>query len=376
MLGFSIEISAPSWASSRPVPVGAVKNVSERLTSLTLEQSANGGFSSANITLALTQQELNSWKTSIGLWIEIYDFFQELVWEGIINEVNIPFGRVETIIGPYLDIENRTQMSYQTKRWDVVPPIGGKEATTSVLNNTDSQALYGILEANRSIGESDATLAGQANQIALDEKSNPEITRGFSFSSNNVGVVTLRCVGLFAVTEKYYYTNSNTTKHTTSTRVEDIISSDPSSRFSTNYNSIETNGLLIDQYSDKTSTAGKDLEDVVKVGDSSNNPWYVGAFKNKEVYYNAVPTTVLYEVSFRSSRPKIYYFNTKHEVLPWRVRAGQWLAFSDDDPMFIRSDAPVKEDVFIESVSFTLPFDFNVNDVTISKLGQLLGKEI
>lgn len=163
--------------------------------------SALGGFDTASCELALTfsQMEvaLEQW---IGNRVAFYaDSPLEPIWEGLISRITVPAGIVQNTIS-LDDLANRIRVNYVSRG------VGFQTQITTAVNDTASQALYGIKEDTLD-GGSTANTAGAAGfytdlgnaQLAL--RAYPRVSTSIRTSGAKTGLVQIECIGFFHTLE-------------------------------------------------------------------------------------------------------------------------------------------------------------------------------
>lgn len=142
-LGLSVIVSDPLWFSTR--------TFSDRLTNqinqLGFEKRSIGGYYSANMTINDNQENISKWiEGGLGRDIELFNPYLETIWNGFANRITAVLGGMQFTIGPWLDIGNQIFVAYSTIDSSTSPPTLGIRDITTVADNTDSQALFGIIQ--------------------------------------------------------------------------------------------------------------------------------------------------------------------------------------------------------------------------------------
>lgn len=163
--------------------------------------SAMGGFDTASCELALTQAQaetaLEQW---VGNRIAVYaDNPVEPIWEGLISRITVPAGIVQNTIS-LDDMANRIRVNYVSRG------VGFQTQITTAVNDTASQAIYGIKEDTLD-GGSTANTAGAAGyftdignaQLAL--RAYPRVSTSVRTSGARAGLVQIECIGFFHTLE-------------------------------------------------------------------------------------------------------------------------------------------------------------------------------
>lgn len=371
--GLSIEAKGPIWNDD-----GFFDDaLAEKLESYLHTLLADGGYNTANIVIITDINTADSWlESGIGRDITTFNTGGDIIFNGFVNEIIINIGSLSAKRGPLLDVVNRTSVTYQTVRYDTNPPIGGMQLSTATANNTDSQTLYGIMEGLLSGGEATATEAEQVRDTQLAEMAEPEGARALSIGAGQTVSITLSCLGYVHIFRKYYYTQiANAGTETIDAKIKLVIAADPSTRFSTDVTKIEANGFLVNRYENGERTASTILEELVSIGDTSDNRTILGVFDQRRVHYNTVPTIIKYFYAL-SDPEQLILDAGNNEVKYWDILPGQWLQLTDflvaqPESSDLRVD---QRNIFIESVTYEAPQDIQINGVKVTTLGQKLAK--
>jgi len=175
------------------------------------------------------------------------------------------------------------------------------------------------------------------------------------------------------------YIHQNTTAATVAinTKIQQVLASDPNTLFPTDYSGIEANAFLVNQYENDNRVADDVIRDMVEIGGAaSNERWLFGIYDDEKARYAAIPTTPLYQHRIADKYRRIEKYGTGELVRPWDVEPGQFLFFPDfligrTQPTSLRDDPRY---LFIESVSFSTPYEIQINGSQLSTIPQLLAK--
>lgn len=349
-----------------------------RAGSISFTVSAVGGYGPATLSLNTSQAEIDNWLES-GLMrhIAIYDHALVLIYEGFVNSITANLGSLAVTRGPILDISNRVTVDYNSQSWNTNPPISGGPASTSVTNDTVSQDQYGIFEIVVSGGDGTSTEMDQLRDSYLAENSQPETSQQISLGSATAPSLVINCEGYYQILDRYFYTDvaAGGTENL-STKIENAISADPNSIFSTDFANIVTNTIAVSQYDDNNYTAYGIINDLVSRGDASDNRYLFQVFGSRICHYNAIPTTEKYNLSLSDPKQIIETAKGRTQVYPWNIIAGEWLFLSDFlighvDPTNLRDDPRA---VFIEGFTFESPWTAKINGSKIGTVPQKMSK--
>lgn len=340
--------------------------------------SALGGYDSALIKIVDTQIDLEDWLAN-GLMrhIEVYNPSLVKIWEGFVNQIDIILGGLSVTRGPLLQVSNNVALTYSTVDTTVSPPAIGMRATTAFNSDADSQALYGVLESVLSAGGISTTEATTVRDVFLNENKDPQTSQKLNISQGGGGItLSLNCLGYSHLFKKYVY---NQTASTGTANLSDvlaaIITADPNSIFSTSTNKITANTLQVKQYLNDNAAAWSLIQGLVARGDSSDNRYIFGIYNGRVPTYEAIPTDFEYQQRLSDPAQRV---ETPQgiEVKPWDVTAGKWLFVPDFligqvQPTDLRLDPRM---IFIESLTYTMPWGLSIQGGKTDKLSQKLAK--
>lgn len=338
--------------------------------------SALGGYDSALIKIVDQQVNLEDWLAN-GLMrhIEVYNPSLVKIWEGFVNQIDIVLGGLSVTRGPLLQVSNNVALTYSTVDTTVSPPAIGMRATTAFSADASSQALYGVLESVLSAGGVSATEATTVRDVFLNENKNPQTSQRLNVGGGGI-TLSLQCLGYSHLFKKYVY---NQTASTGTVNLSDalaaIIAADPNSIFSTSTSKITANTLQVKQYLNDNAAAWPLIQGLVARGDSSDNRYIFGIYNGRVPEYGAIPTDFEYQQRLSDPAQRI---ETPQgiEVRPWDIRAGKWL-FVPDFLIGQVQQSDLRLDprmIFIESLTYTMPWGLQIQGGKTDKLSQKLAK--
>lgn len=334
---------------------------------------ANGGYKSASLSLTGEELAWEDWfENGLARDITVYDDAHQVIFEGFVNQVGLRLGGRSLERGPLMDIANRVSVVYSTVDTSTDPPTMGNRAVTAVVNDTASQAKYGILEEIYSVSGCTAVDAVAIRDTFLAEHKQPETSESLDISGSSNPSIDLGILGYGAYLDKYTYTSTGTGTTPLSTRLAAVIAADPNGLFRT---SIASNTLAVPAYDSDGRRAREILDSLVSMGDAASNRYTLGVYKNRTVTYAQVPTNFDYQ--FRLSKGTLETFGGG-KIHPWTVLPGKWLFYPDFLPgrgtppaSALRGDPRA---LFIESVSFSAPYGLSINGGKVRRLPSLLAK--
>jgi hypothetical protein len=347
------------------------------MDSLQVTRTAFGGYWTLRFNLADRQSKIEDWiEDGLGRHIELYNPALELIWEGFVSRVRGNIGGLSIARGPHLSIANRVRVIYSTVDTTVTPPAMGVRRPTDVANNTDSQAAYGIIERNISVGGVTEANAEQIRDTALDELKDPETSETDNLASSSAANVTVECLGYFHWLKAYTYASATTGTENASAKIENVLAADPNGIFSTDYNDVTENTTAVGAYEQDSRTAMQIVKGIVGLGDTSFNRYLFGFYQDRKARYGAMPTDTEYQRSLLEPEQKLARYGVGGRVMPWDAQAGEWVFYTDllvgrSQPSERRLDPRY---LFIEQSAFTLPWALSLQGSRSGRLDQLLAR--
>lgn len=327
------------------------------------------GFDKMSISFGGSLSDIEDWlEAGLALHVMVYNKELSVVWEGFVNSMSANLGSLSIARGPVVDVINRTKVDYKTIRFDTVPPIGGDPAATDLANDTDSQALYGILVGYVSGGEGDMTVMEDLRDTFLAENKLPRTDQDITIGSGQPPSITVDCLGYYHLLKKYYYQQIVTAAEiNASQKITDVVDADPNSVLSTSGGNIDTNTVQVTDYEDGTKKGEGIIKDLLSLGDTSGNRYIFGIYEDREAYFQQAPTAVFYNHRISDNPTGLLLEETDQFIDPWDIRPGNWV-FMPDFMVGRSVDTNLRDDpraLFIESVSFSTPYS---TKITGSKL--------
>jgi len=347
---FTISIFSPLWQG------GAVLRTTHNYNSLSFEKRQNGGFWQAEIAISSDEDDIEDWiENGLGRHIQIYA--DELLWEGFVNSVDVEMGYMQYTTGPLMNIANRVKLIYSTVDTSVSPPAVGVRAETSWSEDADSKNRYGTLETMISSGGIRVSEASTVRDTYLALNKTPQ--QEIAFLSTGAGGITVRVnlLGYVHFLKRFTYTSTSTGTTTASQRIQDVLSADPNSIFSSDYAAIDTNSLSIPAHQN-TEPGWDIIKAIIARGDSSNNQWIFGIEEGRKAYYNQLPSSIEYYFDNLSSGG--FRDAGGATVEKYKIRPGRWMLITNFLPG--RAIPAAWDDlqndpraVLVDAMRFTIP---------------------
>lgn len=361
------------------------RTFSERLTSqinsYSHEVRAIGGYASASLSIGDKQRKIEDWiEYGLGRHITVYSPSLVVIWEGFVNQISATLGPFQFTVGPLLDIKNRVYGSYSAIDTSVTPPTIGTEATVTTVNNTTSQDRFGIIEDAFSLNEATNTEASQLLNMIINDpnRAYPPTSRDSNLSGDNGPSVQIDCLGYWNWLKAYSYSNTAGTGNINlSAKIQDVLGASPNSLFSTDYTMIASNTTQVKDYEDGTRKAEAILIDMNPLGDSSYNAYTMGFYAGRRFIYQPIPTEIAYQQRIAGSRGIVNPLDAI--IRPWTVLGARYIFYPD---FLIGRHPPASGTAlgqdprsgFIETVSFSLPYQVSINGMKLSTLETVLAR--
>jgi len=339
----------------------------------THENRAMGGYWSAQLTIKDTQENLEEWfSNGLGRHIEVYNHALERIWEGLVNQVDLSLGALSATRGPLLNIGNRTRLIYSNS----AEAVTGTRAYTDWQNDTDSQALYGIITKILSAGGMTADNADQMNQTYIAENALPHTTERIGQGGGQQAMI--HCAGYGQLLNSYVYNLSTDPPAdiTLLTKLERVLDGDPNGLFSSaNTEFDDSNTLEITEKDDDNRTAWTIIKAIVAHGDQDDARWVFGIYDDQLAIYEPAETDLTYQLRLSDAGQRIEMLSGVL-VRPWDIKPGKWLLLPDfligsTQPAELRKDP---RNIYIETVKFIAPYQFEVQGGQTDTISQKLAK--
>lgn len=369
---FSINVHAPLSTGGMLLESAVTAN------SYSHTMAAIGGYTSAQFELAANMNMINDWLTS-GLMrhIEVKEPSGNIVWEGFVNSVTLNFGRVSIVRGPLINMGNKVSCKYTTVRYDPLGiNFGGKPAQTQFFQDTDMQAIYGIIESVVSSGEMHEDEAEEIAKTYLAEFKYPETSHNVSFLGSSSPSVSVSCLGYSALFDKYYYSKTDTANEVNlSVKLTSVVDAEPNTYFTTSTKTITENTLGVIEYEDGEKTGRGLIDDIVSRGDANDKRYIWGVYNGRVFNYYPAPAQVDYAFSMTAGGGVILdKFGLR--VNPWRVSPGQWINVADlllgGENLGVTDPRALSSTIFIENLTYTAPYGLDITGGRVSTLKQKL----
>lgn len=323
------------------------------------------GFDSASLEVAVSPGRADSALGLIGKFISIYSHTYP-IWRGFINQIGINRGPYYTTIGPLSNIANKIIVGYTD--YDT-----GEKAFTSPISNDDSIIRYGTFCKVINGGKIPATLASENASTALEEMQYPEVTD--TFRQNESSTIKIDALGLGHLLKEYPYNNAADSTAYSHVIIQDVLSAQPDSLFSTDYSNFVSTTLSLNTLQEDYKSADSIIKEAVEIGSDNNYPLSFGIYGQTAVL--ASPFENISEMGYIHVPGENFVRTmTNHVILPQFIRPGRTLIYSGVLKRFGgRGNLLGDGATIIQGVSFTAPDQFTINGSTLQTLSQKLAKQ-
>jgi hypothetical protein len=156
--------------------------------------SAVGGFDTASFDVAVYPLDADFWFDRLGCAVKIYiDNPAQPAWEGFINRVNVAIGAL-TYTSSLDELANRVSVTYSA------PDVAANPRNTTAVNNTDSQAIFGVKEGALDgylIEGTTVTKFTSLQAMVLNNQAYPQKSTIFNPQGQETGLLNVECLGWY-----------------------------------------------------------------------------------------------------------------------------------------------------------------------------------
>lgn len=304
------------------------------------------GFESCQATYVTTLEDALSWFAS-GLMRTIIVSGPEVgkIWEGFVSGIELRVGG-ETRSVSLDTMANRVKCKYTTS--------SDTPATTSAVNDTTSQNMYGIKDLVVSLGQTTATAAANLATRVLGLYKQPRPSGSISVATGAPGDVLLTIIGAgwYSTLGWVVTSRTSTTVTSTTTQVGALIGTSAPGIGATNaFLSIEddfivSSGISDTEFIEADTPYREKIEALLSQGDSAGNALAWGVYEGRimivEVAADSAPSTIHYRRSVAEGFVRDTFLNP---VDWWDVRPNRMYEVRellDTNPAVIAPDAAAR----------------------------------
>lgn len=380
LLGLVITWKAPLWTTR--VESGTLL---EEIAGYSHTLGREGYYIDAQVSLSLPRVELENWVAfGLGRDIKVHDQSGNIVFRGYVDQIDGVLSQLAFKLGPLSEVVNRVYCTYSPQYVLPTQVTSSGQIELPGIQDTSSQALYGIWEdiidagkctINPTTGYNEAAYA---QALYLKEFKTPR----FDWTTSNSGSVTINLglKGYYTWFDAYLFQDriSTPTVITMTAHVTAVLAANVNtSVISASTTGIGTNAALVINKTTGYQKAKDELQSVASAGDASNNPWWVYLDEKNKLIYEAVPLTPYYQILVVSKKQLIQEMNNQ-TVNPWSIKPGKVVFLPD---LMLSISGPPRtlgEDIrlgIIDQVRYTSPWDFQISTTRLNKFQRMLDRK-
>lgn len=321
------------------------------------------GFKSAQATIGGDRKYLNEFfESALGQHWKTEGPDGETVWEGMIWSLQLVDEGWQ--YSRSLDsFSNRLRVLFSSS---VTGERLHAPSAATWEEDTNSQAKFGIRETIHSIGETTAARALGLADIELANLAWPGRSKRYTRATGTTLQISLR--GYMDTLGWRIYNDLTSGLEDSSIMVGRIVTG--VGQF-INSAVVQTNVFDFSAYHNRDRYALSILRDLVSTGDGTN-PWIIGVYENRDLYYQARPTKVNMHWAKGSPTPTGL---SGQLIQPWNIRPGDvirsdWilpgysLSLTSEDPMILQ----------VREVSFQMPYQISLTGADNEQVEILLNR--
>jgi hypothetical protein len=252
--------------------------------------SAAYGYDSCNFTLRGDIDYLRGWFRA-GLIRDIIwrSPNGRTIWNGYVQSLDLQEGGLSR--GKSIQqMANRIYYVYSSLDTTTNPPTVNEQKTITV-NDTASQASYGIKTATISGGQITDTAASVEANTALTELARIRIDEQMVFGSGQPPALIVKCAGYAHMMDWFNYSQTvSSGTANINVVIAAILAADPNSVISTDATNIDENTTQAEQYYNGDRPAWRVITDLTNRGGAANNRFVAGVYEGRKVVYKQAET--------------------------------------------------------------------------------------
>lgn len=317
-------------------------------------RTATVGFDAAQFDLVLSNQQAEEmFEKGLGRIVTRYSLDgNKIIWQGYISAMTLLQPGMKAQIS--LDnLYNRVTIKYNELDTSTNPPGETPGTFTATVNDTISQAKYGIKEIvyTPPTAKLKDTMADQLLATFLEMYREPHRSADV-ISSQTETSLYVYCKGYKHTLDWRIYTQ---TANTTTDDADAIIALMlATADLYVTGSSLTANTTAVNKYFADRETIWTLINHIATLGDSSNNRWIAYVNKDRTLVYEQAGSTIVY--FRRLSDPAQSIYDTQGRLVPpWEIEPNKWLITTEIEPF--KNDPALLRDnpraMYIESVSWT-----------------------
>lgn len=282
--------------------------------------SAVGGYDTASFELAVYAADADFWFDRLGCEIKVFIDNPILpAWEGYVNRINFAIGAL-TYTSSLDELANRVSVTYSA------PGVAATPQRTTAVNNTDSQAIYGVKEGALDgylIEGTNVTKFDALQAMVLATQAFPQKSTIFNPQGQTGGLLSVECLGWSHTLEWVKYTETAAAAIDADQIFTDILATYPNTDFFdvTDTGLITANPSFAQNPNSRINqTYWEMFQSIQEAGDGSSR-WVMGITPTvngvRRFYYRSATTTTKYILRSSEGRIRDIYGQL---VNPWIVQ--------------------------------------------------------
>ena len=294
------------------------------------------------------------------------------IWNGYVESMKLRQGGLSRgkSIAP---MANRIYYVYSSLDTTTNPPTVNEQKTITV-NDTDSQAVYGIKTETVSGGQVTDTAAAVEADTMLTELTRIRIDEQMTFGSGQPPSLSVACRGYAHMLDWFNYSQTvNSGDENLSTIIAAILAADPNSVISTSTINIDANTTQGEEYYNGDRPAWRVITDLTQRGGTAKNRWVAGIYEGRKLVYKQAETIDTRWNQLAANKYLSYQKNPAdagdrifdeagREIEPWDARP---------DRLFFTVGYG-KQPQYVEQAVFTAPYHLQTKSSDINPLRGVL----
>lgn len=375
---FIFEVRGRPWSAVNKKGQILYEDLSAMVSDYSQKTIIGGGFDTARVALSAGHVLVRDFvENGVGREMIIYDKNIWPVWEGFVNSVSMELGGVSITVGPFTDIANRVRVSYQTRRWNTNPPIGGNQRATGYAEDLASQNEFGTRTKELSGGEgTQAAMEGMRDTFLADNAWPKSSLQLQAFGNADILNLTIDLLGFYHTLDATYE-DVSTGESDLDALILAILQAAPDNIFDTVLAWLQgnTTQVPINSQDEELNRLLDLLRDLLNRGDANDKRYSFGVYEDRQITYREVPSFIEYTYTEESG---VFRNRVGAEVHPWEIRPGHWLYVDSILGPEVALPATLDElrrspsAILIESVDYSMPWNLAVNGIRVSELKEYI----
>lgn len=372
--GLSMRVGSPILANTQ----SEGSDLSSRVTDYEHQKGAKWGDLSARVGFRINMPEVSEWiDRGLGRDVLVTSAGGSKVWNGFVNQIEIRVGAITITLGPLIDIANTAGVHFTLEDVQTDPPIEGGDLDTTLAQNLDSVERYGWWEKWFDGGTRTIADAEKLRDTILAARAWPQAVKSLAIAETPA--ISIDCLGYYAWLSAFTYKSASIYTTTVSDKIIALLVADPNEIFSVDYSHIDANAWLAPLGELEYKTAQTILEELMALGDVDDVPWFFTIEEDRVATFQQMSEQIEYYM--RVTEADELHGEGRAMVRPWAIEAGKWIMIGDlltgaVDSLPTNYDELMADSrcIFIDNLTYTMPYDVQLNGVAVGRLPQYLAK--